>query len=659
MLLDSIVTAVKKARILVVDDDPFICDVLRDILEAEHYEVDTAENGQVAFNKCLPPLSYNLIISDFNMPIMGGMELIGKLRDNGIDTPIIVLTGTHEFPTALQALKKGASDYLTKDENIQDTVVVSVDHALEKYRIVEQNRKLMLDNARMIKDQENVIRKMTEVGTALSTEKEFSKLLNMIVLHARGITNADAGILYFVENKMLHFSIIQNETLKIHIGGKSDQKTPPIAIHESNITGFAVLMGLSVNIPDIYESDMFDFTVAKKFDASTDYKTKSMLVLPLKNHENEVVGVLQLLNAKDPETNAVIPFGREAESLAESVASQAAVAITNTILVNDMEKLFDSFVEVMATAIDEKSPVTGGHIRRMTDLTMIMADEASKYDSGYFKGVSFTPKQLYQLKISALMHDIGKVTTPTEIVEKAKKLETIFDRVHFVQLRILYVIKLVTIEGYVEKTALMEKGAMQAELQAVDDKIKQKVLELEDISAFLAKCNEPGEFIEEAKLERLKAISQMTYVDNGQVCPFLNESELENLSIRKGSITEKERKKMQDHAAVSVKMLEKIPFPKTLKDVPRFAGAHHEAINGRGYPLGLKGDEIPFEGRLLAVADIAEALTASDRPYKKAMPLETVYSILRTMAKNGDLDSQLVEMFIENKVYDRYLSLHK
>jgi HD-GYP domain-containing protein (c-di-GMP phosphodiesterase class II) len=481
----------------------------------------------------------------------------------------------------------------------------------------------------------------------------------MIVSHARSITHADAGTLYLVENNKLRFVIIQNETLKIRKGGKSEEKIPfpPIEISESNVSGFAALKAMAVNIPDVYTSELFDFTGPKKFDASSGYRSQSMLVLPLKNHENEVVGVLQLLNAKNPETGQTIAFSAESERLSKSVASQAAVAITNALLISDMEKLFEAFVEVMATAIDEKSPVTGGHIRRMTDLTLLLAEEINRLEVGPFSAISFDAEQMHQLRIAALMHDIGKVTTPTEIVEKGKKLQTIFDRVHMVQLRIRYAAKLAVVDGYAKKVEMIEKGAPQNEIQALDEETRKKAADLEEIALFIGKCNEPGEFLEDDKLEMLKAIQKMTYFEVGQEYNFLTENELENLSIRKGSITEVERKKMQDHAAVTVKMLNKIPFTKKMKEIPRFAGAHHEFINGKGYPLGLKGDDIPFEGKLMAVSDIAEALTAADRPYKKAMPLEMVYKILRSMAKFGELDSNLVELFIEKNVYENYLKL--
>jgi len=325
-----------------------------------------------------------------------------------------------------------------------------------------------------------------------------------------------------------------------------------------------------------------------------------------------------------------------------------------------MTELFESFVKVMATAIDEKSPVTGGHIRRVADLTLIMAEVINDLKEGDFKDRTFSPDQMYELRIAAYMHDIGKVTSPVEIVEKAKKLQTIFDRIQYVRLRLTYISQKVMLEGQDRKIEILQNGSDPEKLKVLEKETSDKLEELKEIQEFINKCNEPGEFLDDEILERLKEISEKTYIDDaGEQQPFLTEDELLNLSIRRGSITEKERKKMQDHAAVTLRMLKQIPFTKKLKNIPAFAGAHHEFINGKGYPLGLKGDEIPFEGKLMAVTDIAEALTASDRPYKKAMPLETVYRILRSMAENGELDNSLVQLFIEQEVYKLYQAKHE
>ena len=504
--------------------------------------------------------------------------------------------------------------------------------------------------------------KLSDIGRALSGVYDLNTLLEMIVDQARNFTNADAGTLYILEENTLRFQIVQNDSLKIRMGGKTGETIPfpPVELKESNVSAYVALKGQSVNIPDVYDTDLFDFTGPKKFDQSMGYRSKSMLVIPMKNHENDVIGVLQLLNATNPVNEEVIPFSKDYVNLSESLASQAAVAITNAKLISTMSELFEAFVKVMATAIDEKSPVTGGHIRRVANLTLTMAEFINEHDEGIFKEKKFSPDQMYELRIAAYMHDIGKVTTPVEIVEKAKKLQTIFDRIDYVRLRMDYIIQKVKLEGQQKKIELLEKGANKDELKKDETELNDKIQELQDIRSFINKCNEPGEFLEDDTLDRLKEISQRTYLDNEEKKqPFLTEDELLNLSIRRGSITEAERKKMQDHAAVTLRMLKQIPFTKKLKNIPNFAGAHHEFINGNGYPLGLKGDQIPFEGRLMAVTDIAEALTASDRPYKKAMPLETVYRILRSMSEKGELDNDLVELFIDKEIYKIYQEKHE
>ncbi|MDC0946909.1 GAF domain-containing protein [Nitrospinaceae bacterium] len=503
---------------------------------------------------------------------------------------------------------------------------------------------------------------MSDIGRALSGVHDLNALLEMIVDQARSFTNADAGTLYILENETLRFQIVQNDSLKIFMGGKTGETIPfpPVELKESNVSAFVALKGKSVNIPDVYDTNLFDFTGPKKFDQSTGYRSKSMLVVPMKNHDNDVIGVLQLLNATNPVNNEVIAFSQDYENLSESLASQAAVSITNAKLISNMTELFEAFVKVMATAIDEKSPVTGGHIRRVANLTLTMAEVIHNHDEGAFKDRKFSPDQMYELRIAAYMHDIGKVTSPVEIVEKAKKLQTIFDRIHYIRLRMDYIIQKVKLEGQQKKIELLERKADLAEIKKVELKSEKQIQEMDDIRLFINKCNEPGEFLEDETLDKLKEISLRTYLDNeGQQQPFITEDELLNLSIRRGSITDAERKKMQDHAAVTLKMLKQIPFTKKLKNIPSFAGAHHEFINGKGYPLGLKGDEIPFEGKLMAVTDIAEALTASDRPYKKAMPLETVYRILRSMAGNGELDNDMVELFINEEIYKTYQEKHE
>ncbi|QPJ63300.1 MAG: GAF domain-containing protein [Candidatus Nitronauta litoralis] len=501
------------------------------------------------------------------------------------------------------------------------------------------------------------IKKLTDIGRALSGVNDLNALLETIVDQARQFTQADAGTLYIVEDNKLRFKIVQNDSLNIRLGGQTGDaiEFDPVEMKESNVSAFVALHGIPVNIPDVYDTNLFDFTGPKNFDAQYGYRSKSMLVVPMRNHENDIIGVLQLLNSCCKRTQEVHAFSPDFESLTESLASQAAIAITNVKLISDMERLFESFVQVMATAIDEKSPVTGGHIRRVANLTVLMAEEIHKINEGPFKNIRYTPEQLYEIKVAGWMHDIGKVTTPVEIIEKSKKLQTIFDRIHHVDLRLEYAIHCALTEKLQAMLNLKNAGASEEEIKKAEEEGDSKANELREIRKFIQFCNEPREFLDDERVERLRSIREMSFMGlDGTVHNLLTDDELENLSIRKGSITEGERQVMKNHAKITLDMLSQIPFTKKLRNLPHFAGAHHECINGKGYPLGLSGENIPFEGKMMAVTDIAEALTAIDRPYKKAMPLSNVYRILRTMAEHEELDQGLVEFFIENKIYEKY-----
>ena len=506
------------------------------------------------------------------------------------------------------------------------------------------------------------INRLAEIGRALSGEHDLNTLLEKICDEVRKFTYADACTLYIAKENQLHIRIFQNKSMGIRMGGKTGEtiNLPPVDLIESNVSAYVALKGVSVNIPDVDDTDLFDFTGPKEFDQETGYHSTSMLVCPMRNHENDIIGVLQLVNALNPDTGEVIPFLPDYVSLTESLASQAAVSITNARLINDMENLFESFVEVMATAIDEKSPITGGHIRRVANLTMVMAEALHKNKKPPFQNIHFTPEKFHELRIASWMHDIGKVTTPVEIIEKSKKLETIFDRSQFVDLRMQFIIQKTQLEAAQAQLKLTHDGATPEKIKKLEESTAKTIHELKEAREFILKCNEPSEFLEDEYIERLQKIAKKTYQDeHGNEQPFLTSDELKNLSIRKGSINEQERQIMKNHAQITLDMLDKIPFTKKLKNIPNFAGAHHECINGLGYPLGLQGEEIPFEGKLMAVTDIAEALTAKDRPYKKAMPLEQVYRILRKMVDNNELDRDLVEFFINEKIYDVYQAKHE
>lgn len=652
----------KEEKILVVDDDPVVRDILSNILQLNDFAVEVAENGVDALEKYCENPGIELIISDMNMPEMSGLELIKELRTTKVDIPIIILTGSNEITTAINALNSGASDYLFKDENIQETLLPSVKKVLEKQKLKKQNEKLLADltiandELTNLKNKlEDIVDKLTDVGTALSSETNIEKLLETVVSEARSITNADAGTLYILEDEQLHFKIIQNKSMNFFMGGASKNKVtlPPVPLKESNASAYSALKKEIINIPDVYKSKKFDFSGPRKYDSDTGYLTKSMLIIPMVSRDKDVIGILQLINALHPKSGQVIDFSEYYQDIAHSLASQAAVAITNAKLYDEIMALFESVIEVLAAALDEKSPVTRGHISKVALLTMAVADEINNSREGHFKDIHFSKDELNELRVAALMHDVGKVTTPESVVEKRTKLETIFDRIELIKTRFQYIRNGLIVEALKKKVQALEKGESRESIKTVDQALEKQLKELGEDLLFVKGVNNPEEFMDSKKLEELKDVASKKVLIDGKEVSLITEDEFQNLSIRKGSITPKELKIMQNHASVTIRMLNKIPFTKRLKNVPVYAGGHHEKLDGSGYPAGLKDKQIPLQTRIIALTDLFEALTAKDRPYKKPIPLEKALAILGFEVKDNHIDKNLYELFKERKIYDK------
>jgi len=523
-------------------------------------------------------------------------------------------------------------------------------------KFVERRRRNLEVIKQYSKVYDDKIKRLADIGIALSAEKDIEKLLQMIVDEATDFTNADGGTLYILEDGQLHFKIMLNKSMNFRAGGTSNNpiNLPPVKLDPHNVSANSAITGETINIPDVYEAEGFDFTGPRKYDEATGYRSKSMLVVPMENQDAEIIGVLQLLNTIDPQSGEVVAFHDENVALTRSLASQAAVAITNTRLIQDMEDLFNAFVQVMATAIDERSPYTGGHIRRVAELGELMCDVINNTNAGKFKEVNFSPDERKEMMVAGWMHDVGKVTTPVHIMDKSTKLETISDSVELVKARfklIDAVIKNVWLE---KKTTLLETAAPKEEIQKGEADLKEKLEKLQDDLEFLVKSNMGGEFMSDDKLERVKSIGESVFLINGEENRYLTDNEIENLCIRKGTLLDSERKLMQDHVVVTAKMLNQIPFTKSLSRVPEFASGHHECVDGSGYPLGLKGDELSLGARILNLVDFYEALSASDRPYKKAMPIEKVLSILQAEADHGKIDSDLLALFFKERVWELY-----
>ena len=516
---------------------------------------------------------------------------------------------------------------------------------------------------------QNQISNMSAIGLALSKEKDMDKLLEMILLEAKRISNADGGTLYMmVDDQRLRFSIMITDSLNIHMGGTSGKEIPfyPVKLYmddgqpnKTMIAANAGLTGDTINIPDAYKAKGFDFSGTKAFDEKTGYRSKSFLTVPLKNHEDEIIGVLQLLNAQDVKTKKVIPFSDNVQKSVEALSSQAAVAITNKNLIKDLEVLFESFIKLIASAIDAKSPYTGGHCSRVPEITMMLAESVNDINDGPFAGIQFTDKEMYELKIAAWLHDCGKVATPEAVVDKGTKLETIYDRIHTVSTR-FEVLKRDEEIKYLKKQLKIQKDDSLIENQKKEALKKARTLYLkrikqqEDDKSFIEESNVGGEFMSQDRKDRVNKIASYRWKDNGSPKPFFSEDEIYNLCISRGTLTPEERKIINDHIVVTIDMLEQLPYPKHLRNVPEFAGGHHEKLDGTGYPKGLNHSEMSVQAKIMAIADIFEALTARDRPYKKGKTLSQAMRILGFMKNDAHIDTELFEVFVKEKIYLKY-----
>jgi HD-GYP domain-containing protein (c-di-GMP phosphodiesterase class II) len=512
------------------------------------------------------------------------------------------------------------------------------------------------------------LEQLNAIGASLSAERDINRLLESILTAAKTITRADGGTLYRVtEERTLRFEIMRTTSLAYYLGGTTGTPIPFYPIHlmgkdgkpnHGMVAAYAALTGETVNIPDAYTAEGFDFSGTRNFDKKTGYRSKSFLTVPMKNHENEIIGVLQLINAADPGSGEIVPFSSSDQRLAESLASQAAVALTNRLLIIQLEELFESFINLMNTAIDEKSPYTGGHCQRVPQLTMMLAEAVNDMSEGPLASFSMTDKDRYELKIAGLLHDCGKVTTPVHVVDKATKLESIYDRIHLIDTRFEVLKRDAEIELLKEKAMLTARGALRAEHDAADARHREHIRRLDDDRAFLRVCNVGGEAMRESDQERVRAIAKYRWTDiSGHEANFLSEDELKNLTIRAGTLTAEERQIINHHIVATIKMLEALPWPKHLKSVPEYAGGHHERMDGKGYPKGLTREQMSVQARVMGIADIFEALTAKDRPYKKGKTLSESLEILGKMRLGGHVDPDLFDVFVRKKVYRRYAEL--
>ncbi len=529
-------------------------------------------------------------------------------------------------------------------------------------------REFRLGGAGAAPEQDLVLRleQLNAIGASLSAERDIDRLLEAILTAAKTITRADGGTLYRVtEERTLRFEIVRTSSLRYYLGGTTGNPVPfyPIQLYkddrpnQSMVAAYAALTGKTVNIADAYTADGFDFSGTRAFDTKTGYRSKSFLTVPMRNHDNETIGVLQLINAMEPSSGAIVPFSPSDQRLAESLASQAAIALTNRMLINQLEQLFESFINLINSAIDEKSPYTGGHCQRVPVLTMLLAEAVSETKDGPLRDFHMSEKDRYELKIAGLLHDCGKVTTPVHIVDKATKLESIFDRIQLIDTRFEVLKRDAELEALRKKHNFLEQK-MRMEAAEEDKRLRDRLRQLDDDRKFLHACNIGGERMRDEDVDRVRRIGQYRWRDfAGHEAQFLSEDEVKNLTIRSGTLTEEERKVINHHIVATIRMLEALPWPKHLTKVPEYAGGHHERMDGKGYPKGLTREQMSVQARCMGIADIFEALTAKDRPYKKGKTLSESLEILGRMKLNHHVDPDLFDIFVRRRVYRRYAEM--
>ncbi|KRC17875.1 HD family phosphohydrolase [Acidovorax sp. Root217] len=510
------------------------------------------------------------------------------------------------------------------------------------------------------------LEQLNGIGAALSRERDIDRLLENILEAAKAITGADGGTLYSVteDQTALRFEIVRTDSLDIRLGGTTGRPIdfPQLPLRNADgspndtlVAAYAAIHDRTVNVADAYSEEGFDFSGTRLFDQRTGYRSQSFLTVPMRNHDRELIGVLQLINARDPVSGEVTEFSTADQSLAESLASQAAIALTNRLLITQLERLFESFVNLINLAIDEKSPYTGGHCQRVPALTMMLAEAVNTTQEGPLASFTMTERDRYELKMAGLLHDCGKITTPVHVVDKATKLQTLYDRIGLVDTRFEVLKRDAELAALRRQLALRPVVDAAAEAQELQG-LQHSIHTLEEEREFMRRCNQGAEAMRAEDQQRVRDISAARQWRNpqGVQTSFLTAEEVENLTIRSGTLTQAERDTVNYHIVATIKMLETLPWPRHLKNVPEYAGGHHERMDGKGYPRGLTRDQMSVQARMMGIADIFEALTAADRPYKSGMTLSQALAIMCKMRDNGHIDPDLFQVFVREGVYARY-----
>jgi HD-GYP domain-containing protein (c-di-GMP phosphodiesterase class II) len=566
---------------------------------------------------------------------------------------VLLLGRPHETDVA-QAVNRGLMSLLPSHPTSED-LTLAVTRALELLDAKSRAE----SRGKWLRRFRYELGELIDIARAMTTERDVHKLLSVILEKSRFVTGADAGSIYVVEgdekNRQMRFKLSQNDSVTY------DSSEFVMPISNRSIAGSAVVGKKAINIADVYElppGSPFGFD--RSFDQKMGYRTKSMLTVPLISQRDEVIGVIQIINKKKvPEKKLftkedvqelVVPFDERSEELLGMVAAQAGVSLENAVLYEDIQRLFEGFVRASVEAIESRDPTTSGHSRRVADLTVGLAKVVDRESGGAYRDVSFSREDLRELEYASLLHDFGKIGVREKVLVKAKKLYD--ERLDLIRSRFDFVTRTVEADVLRRKLAALERGAPRSELDALDLELQARTTELQEALAAVLSANEPT-VLAAGDFAKIEAIAKETYFDmRGQMQRLLDEDEVVALSVKRGSLTPGEYDEITSHVTHTFRFLSQIPWGSALRRVPVIAGAHHERLNGTGYPNRLRAEEIPVQSKMMSISDIYDALTASDRPYKKAVPVERALDILEYGVKDQHLDPELVRIFREARVWE-------
>lgn len=688
------------SHILICDDSPADAAMLSQLLAGQGYDRVGTTDAPDRLLARLASEAFDLLLLAIDTPTIDGVELIRQIRARYSEAllPILIITASADTATRNQALAHGANDYLTKPLDPCE-ILLRVTNLLTINRIFKAQQATESRLEHEVRARTAKLDMLIKNGIMMSMERDRTKLLRHILVEGQALLNCDGATLYLMtEDKALRFALRTRDdplpNLEIPL---YDRVTG--APNERYVSTYVALRNTSVIIDDVYQETRFDLSGTREFDAGSHYRTVSLLTVPMASVHGEVLGVLQFMNALSPEDGRIVPFADDVLGLVEALAAQAAVALDNLQLLEAQESLMDNLFRVIGTAIDAKSPYTSRHCNRVPELAIMLA-EAAHADTGPFANFRFeTTDEWREFKIGAWLHDCGKVTTPEFVIDKATKLETIHNRIHEIRTRFEVLLR----DAEIERLQAVHNGEAGA-----DARFAARKQALIDDFDFVARCNNGAHTMSDDDIVRLERIAQTTWWRNfddrlgvshaeigrygeesGQALPvretlladkprhiiprdplqipdpsygfkleippnLYNHGELYNLRVRRGTLTEEERYKINEHMLCTIMMLEQMRFPKNLVRVPEYAGTHHEALNGTGYPRRLAEEELSIPARIMAIADIFEALTAPDRPYKKPNTVSEALRVLHALKNSRHIDAELFDLFLTSGLYQHY-----